>query len=143
MAETQPLDEATTTRHDERPPRRRRGGLLRFVALLIVLAVIAVILILLNGGTNVSYNASIASMQPLSASEVAVSVQVTNSGSSSGTPACTINVKSPDGAYGGEGEVTASQALAKGAQTMLHDTITITHQGAHAVTAAASSLNCV
>jgi hypothetical protein len=138
------MNETTTTRRTEpAAPRRRRGGLLRVVALLVVLAVIAIVLLLLNGGTNVSYNASITSLVPLSTSEVAVSVQVANTGSSSGTPACTINVKSPNGAYTGEGVVTASQALPKGAQTTLHDTITVTHQGAHSVTAAASSLSCV
>jgi len=116
---------------------------LALLVTLVVLALIVVLVIALNGGTNVSYRASIASVQPFSSTEVSVSVQVTNAGSGSGTPACTINLKSPNGAYTGEGVITASQSLAQGAQTTLHDTITVTHDGAHFVTAAASSLNCV
>jgi hypothetical protein len=110
---------------------------------LIMIAVIVVVLVVLNGGTNVSYSASIASMQPINPAAVSVSVQVTNTGSSSGTPACTVHVRSPNGAYTGEGVLTAQQTLPKGSQTTLQGTITVTHQGAHSVTSAASSLNCV
>ena len=52
-------------------------------------------------------------------------------------------MKSPNGAYTGEGVVTAQRPLPKGAQTSLHSIITVTHQGARFVTAQASSLNCV
>jgi hypothetical protein len=125
------------------PTRRRRGrGLLALLIVLILIVVIAVVLIAVNGGTNVSYRASIISMQPTNSAEVNVSVQVTNTGSDSGTPACTVSVKSPNGAYTGEGVLTANQSLPKGSQTTLHGTITVTHQGAHTVTPAASSLNC-
>ena len=125
------------------PTRRRRGrGLLAVLIVLVLIVVVVVVLIAINGGTNVSYRASIASMQPINAAEVHVGVQVTNTGSGSGTPACTVNVKSPNGAYTGEGVLTAPQPLAKGSQTTLQGTITITHQGAHNVTPAASSLNC-
>ena len=123
------------------PTRRRRGrGLLAVLVVLILIAIIVVVLVVVNGGTNVSYRASIVSMQPTNSAEVNVSVQVTNTGSDSGTPACTINVKSPT--YTGEGVLTAHQPLPKGAQTTLQGTITVTHQGAHNVTPAASSLNC-
>ncbi len=125
------------------PTRRRRGrGLLAVLIVLILIVVIVVVLIAVNGGTNVSYRASIASMQPTNAAEVNVSVQVTNTGSDSGTPACTVNVRSPGGAYTGEGVVTAHQPLPKGGQTTLQGTITVTNQGARHVTPAASSLNC-
>jgi hypothetical protein len=123
--------------------RRRRGrGLLALLIFLVLIAVIVVVLVAVNGGTNVSYRASIVSMQPTNAAEVNVSVQVTNTGSDSGTPACTVNVRSPNGAYTGEGVLTAHQPLPKGSQTTLQGTITVTHQGAHNVTPAASSLNC-
>ena len=125
------------------PTRRRRGhGLLAGLIVVIVIIVIVVVLVAVNGGTNVSYRASIVSMQPTNPAEVSVSVQVTNTGTGSGTPTCTVNVKSPNGAYTGEGVLTAHQPLPKGAQTTLQGTITITHQGAHNVTPAASSLNC-
>ena len=67
------------------PARRRRGGPPGLLITLVVIAVIAVVLVILNGGTNVSYNASITNVEPLNPSQVAVTVQVTNSGSSSGT----------------------------------------------------------
>ena len=73
----------------------------------ILIVVIVVVLIAVNGGTNVSYRASIISMQPTNSAEVNVSVQVTNTGSDSGTPACTVSVKSPGGAYLGEAVLTA------------------------------------
>ena len=42
------------------PTRRRRGrGLLGLLIILILIVVIAVVLIAVNGGTNVSYGASI------------------------------------------------------------------------------------
>jgi hypothetical protein len=110
---------------------------------LIVIAVVVVVLVVLNGGTNVSYRASIVGMQPINPAAVSVSVQVTNTGSGSGTPACTVHVRSPNGAYTGEGVLTAHQTLSTGSQTTLQGTITVTHQGAHSVTPAASSLNCV
>jgi hypothetical protein len=125
------------------PTRRRRGrGLLAVLIVLVLIVVIVVVLIAVNGGTNVSYRASIVSMQAANPAEVSVSVRVTNTGQSSGTPACTVNVKSPGGAYTGEGVLTAQQPLANGTQTTLQGTITVTHQGARNVTAAASSLNC-
>ena len=133
MAGTQPASQTAPPAQSAPPARRRRrGGVLALLVTLVVLALIVVLVIALNGGTNVSYRASIASVQPLSSTEVSVS-----------TPACTINLKSPNGAYTGEGVITASQSLAQGAQTTLRDTITVTHDGAHFVTAAASSLNCV
>jgi hypothetical protein len=125
------------------PTRRHRGrGLLALLIVVILIVVIVVVLIAVNGGTNVSYRASISNMQPTNAAEVTVSVQVTNTGSDSGTPACTVNVRSPGGAYTGEGVLTAHQPLPKGGQTTLQGTITVTNQGARHVTPAASSLNC-
>ena len=53
------------------PTRRRRGrGLLALLIVLILIVVIAVVLIAVNGGTNVSYRASIISMQPTNSAEV-------------------------------------------------------------------------
>jgi predicted nucleic acid-binding Zn ribbon protein len=135
--ETVPSNEAVTPQR-----RRRRGRLLAVLITLVVIAVIVVVLVALNGGTNVSYRASIVSMQPVNSAAVKVGVQVTNTGSGSGTPACTVNAKSPNGAYMGEGVLTAQQALPQGDRTTLHGTITVTHKGARNVTPAASSLNC-
>ena len=60
--------------------RRRRGrGLLAVLVVLILIAIIVVVLVVVNGGTNVSYRASIVSMQPINPAEVSVSVQVTRS----------------------------------------------------------------
>ena len=81
-------------------------------------------------------------MQPTNAAEISVSVQVPNTGSDSGTPACTINVRSPGCAYTGEGVLTAHQPLPKGGQTTMQGTVTMTNQAAHHVTPAASSGNC-
>ncbi len=126
------------------PTRRRRGsGLLAVLIALVVIVVIVVVLIAVNGGTNVSYRASIVSLQPINAAEVSVSVQVVNAGSDSGTPACTVHVSSPGGAYTGDSVLTAQQPLPRGAQTTLQGTMTVTNQGARYVTSAASSLHCV
>jgi hypothetical protein len=78
------------------PTRRRRGrGLLAILIVLILIAIIVVVLVIVNGGTNVSYRASIVGMQPINPAEVSVNVLVTNTGSDSGTPACTVHVSSP------------------------------------------------
>jgi hypothetical protein len=64
---------------------RRGRGLLAVLIFLVLIAVIVVVLVAVNGGTNVSYRASIVSMQPTNSAEVNVSVQVTNTGSDAGT----------------------------------------------------------
>ena len=142
MSETIPTTGTVPIRETVPARRRRGGGLLGVLIALVVIAIIVVVLVALNGGTNVSYRASIVGMQPLNNAAVDVGVRVTNTGSGSGTPACTVNVKSPGGAYTGEGILTAQQALPQGGQTTLHGTITVTHKGARNVTPAASSLNC-
>ena len=101
------------------PTRRPGRGLLAIRILLILMAVIVVVLVIVNGGTNVSYRASMANMKPINPAEVIVNVQVTNTGSDFGTPACTVYVRSPGGAYASDGVQTAHQPI-PGSQTTLH-----------------------
>ena len=95
-----------------------------------------------RGGAGESYRASIANMQPINPAEVIVNVQVTNTGSDSGTPACTVCVWSPRGAYTSDGVQTAHQPI-PGSQTTLQGALPSPFKALTNVTPIASSVNCV
>ena len=84
-----------------------------------------------GGGT---YQASVMSYSATDPADLGVTIQVTNNGTQTGTPTCTINAQDPSGAYHGFDQVTLQGTLAAGATTHFADNVTITSQGASYVT---------
>ncbi|MGH3194019.1 MAG: DUF4307 domain-containing protein [Streptosporangiaceae bacterium] len=104
-------------------------------ATLIALAA-AVILALAGCGSGTTYKAKIMDYNVLNPADLGVTVQVTNTGQSTGTPTCQISAQDPSYAYHGFDEVTLEGTLAPGQTTHFADNIVITSQGAQYVSQA-------
>jgi hypothetical protein len=85
-------------------------------------------------GSSTTYKASVKDYNAINPADLAVTVQVTNAGSASGTPSCTIQASDPSGAYTGIDVATLQNPVAAGQTTRFVDNIFITHQGASYVT---------
>lgn len=66
--------------------------------------------------------------------DLAVTVRVTNTGGTAGTPDCTVQASDPSGAYTGIDAATLSSPVKAGAFAVYVDNVTITSQGAQYVT---------
>lgn len=89
-----------------------------------------------------SYTASVLSAFPLSSATLGVEISVTNNGTSSGTPSCSIEVSDPNPDYFGIDDITLNNPLAPGASTELQDDVTIENQGAFAVSTSDVKVSC-
>jgi hypothetical protein len=77
---------------------------------------------------------------PVNPADLRVYAVVTNKGSASGTPICTIQAHDATYTYTGTDTVQAKAPLKPGGQSFFSDDITITHQGSQYVTNLA--INC-
>jgi hypothetical protein len=122
------------------PPRgrvrrgRRRGCLVAVAAVLVIVAVVVIAAALSAGGGGTTYSARVQDRVVLNPASLAVTVRVTNTGSSAGTPACTIQASDPSGAYTGTDVATLRNPVAAGATAVFADDLVITSQGARFVT---------
>ena len=101
-----------------------------------VVVLIAVIWLVASrhSGGGAKYAASVQGYSVINPADLGVTVKVTNTGSGTGTPDCTINAQDASGAYHGFDQVTLQGTLAAGATTRFADNVTITSQGARYVT---------
>ena len=72
--------------------------------------------------------------QVINPADLAVFVDVTNTGTQATTPTCTINAHDPSGTYTGTDTLTALKPLPPGQSAVYRDDVTITSQGAANVT---------
>ena len=117
-------------------PRNRltRKGVIFLVVLAGVIAAVIALLVSVYSASGGSYKATVTGYTVINPADLAVSVRVTNTGSSASTPTCTINAQDPSDAYSGIDEVTLQGSLAPGATTNFADNLVITNHGASYVT---------
>jgi hypothetical protein len=85
-------------------------------------------------GSHTTYRAEVTGRTVINPADLAVSVRVTNTGKSAGTPECTLEASDPSGAYTGIDVATPKGTLAAGATVNFADNLTIKKQGARYVT---------
>ncbi len=117
------------------PAARGKETALRRTTGLIASAVTA--LVLAGCGPGTTYKATVTGTSVLNPADLGVTVQVTNTGQSAGTPTCQITAQDPSYAYTGFSQVTLKGTLQPGQTTHFADNVTITGQGAQYVTQAA------
>ena len=129
-----------STEKDPGTNKRRK----RVIWLLVTIVFVIAIVVATSGGSGTTYSASFQSggLSVQNPAEVEVYITVKNTGKSSGTPTCTINLSSPGGAYFGVDVITPNNPIRAGGQESYTDTITVTNQGAQYVTIGASSVSC-
>jgi hypothetical protein len=103
---------------------------------LIATAAIAVLSVTGCGGPATTYSAKVTRYEVINPADLAVVVQVTNTGDQAGTPTCTIDAEDGSYAYHGVDVATLKDPVAAGATTNFADNLTITGQGAQYVTEA-------
>lgn len=110
--------------------------------------VIALVLIALFHGkmrttatSSATYTAAISSTDVVNPATINVIVDVKNTGSSSGTPDCTVHLTEPGGAYTGF-DIFTLRPLAAGESMSFNGNIVVTHEGASYVSAYDSSVTC-
>lgn len=110
------------------------------IPLLLAIIVIVVIVVIVNSGkAKPAYTASETGIAVVDSSHVSVSFKVTNTGKASGEPTCLVKVNDPTSAHTGVDEAKMASAIAAGATTNSAMPITVTGNGASAVTAATVS----
>lgn len=111
------------------------------LTLIVIAAAIATgISIAVSGGGGPSpYKAVVGDMTVINPADLAVTVHVTNTGKTAGTPTCTVSASDPSGTYTGFDVGTLTSPVAAGQTTTYVDNVTITHQGAAYVTSATVS----
>lgn len=119
-----------------RPPRRKiRKGRLVLSAIIAVALIVAVSAALSGGGgASASWKARVTNYVVINPADLAVTVQVTDTGKAAGTPTCTVQASDAAYAYTGFDEGTLDRPVQPGATTTYVDNVTITHQGAQYVT---------
>lgn len=95
-----------------------------------LIAAAFVILAAAGCGGGGSYSAKIMNYQALDPAHLGVTVQVTNTGSSAGTPSCLIQAISNQNGDNGTDDVTVEGTLQPGQTTHFADSFVITSQGA-------------
>lgn len=106
----------------------------RSATMLIAAAASAAALLLAGCGGGGSYRAAVGATAVIDPADLAVTVHVTNTGSSAGTPQCTIDASDPAGSYHGVDVATLKDQVAAGATDTFVDNLIITNQGASYVT---------
>jgi hypothetical protein len=122
--------------HPGRPRKRRSTRRQIFTiacVLVIAVAVISVVASLASSG-GAKYSAHVVSYTAVNPADLSVAIRVTNTGSETGTPTCTIDAEDPSYTYTGVDVATLQGTVAPGASAAFVDNLTITKQGASYVT---------
>jgi hypothetical protein len=115
---------------------KRRPSTARAVSAWGAIAAVALVWLIVHvtSGGGAKFTATVMGYNPVNPADLAVYVQVTNTSSKPGTPACTINAQDASYAYHGIDIVTLQGSVAAGQTTHFEDNVTITSQGAQYVT---------
>jgi hypothetical protein len=128
------------------PPRKRRKA--RWPRVLLALAVTAVAIIVIGtvigavfhvGSGGTTYRAVVEHTAVINPADLAVTIQVTNTGRNAGSPDCTVQASDASDAYTGINEGTLSGKVQPGQTVTSVMNLIITHQGAQYVTSATVS----
>jgi len=116
---------------------QRRVSTTRWIIIYLVVAIIAFaaltgVITALTSGGSAKYSARIVNYAATNSTDLAVMVEVTNTGSKAGTPTCTINALGPS--YSGIGSRTLQGPVAPGTTTTFVANVAIANHGAPDVT---------
>lgn len=117
-----------------RPKKRKGSPLAGCLALTVLAAIVVVAIVVATSGGGGSWKAVVRNYVVINPADLAVTVRVTNTGSSAETPTCTVDASDPSGAYSGIDQATLQGTVAPGATANYVDNVTITGQGAAYVT---------
>ncbi len=119
-------------------------GSLFFLVVIVVIIVIIVSVVNANNANAAKYTVdpiTSSDIVPVNASEVAISIHVTNIGKSAGTPTCTIDPHDAQLNNTGSDVVTLKGSIKPGATNTFVDDIKVTTNGATSITTADVSCN--
>jgi hypothetical protein len=122
-------------------PNRRRWWLIGVLALVLAAAVILIAVLALNK-SGPAYHVSYTSVQPVGQSAAKVVIVVKNTGSSPGTPTCTIRVTVPGSTGSGTGTFTENRPINGGDVNLYVNTVPISNGAAHLVKRSDVSVAC-
>jgi hypothetical protein len=117
--------------------RRGRSGQVKQMAGIALAGITALALTGCSGGTT--WKADVTRYTVINPADLAVVVQVTNTGGKPAVPTCTIDASDASGAYNGVDVATLKDPVTAGATTHFVDNLVITQQGAGYVTEASAS----
>ena len=121
-------------------PKKDRRGLIGCATFLVFALTIGVIYAVTSGGgSSGSFKATVENYAEIDPGDLAVTVQVTNTGKTAATPTCTVNAGDASGAYSGFDEETLTRPVQPGQTVTYVDNVTITGNGAQYVTQAGVS----
>jgi len=132
MESTEPAPQKQKPKLTKEQLRRRGKVNLAIIAVIVVIVIIEIAT--MGGGKKAQYAASTTGSAVVDPATLSVSFRVTNNGSSSGDPTCTITAQDPSGSDYGTDQFQLQGSLAPGQTTNSADSITITKQGAQYVT---------
>ena len=120
----------------QQPAAKRKGRpLVGCLTLIVAAAIIAVIIAVATSGSGPSpWKATVGDSVVINPADLAVTVHVTNTGSTAATPTCTVQASDPSGTYTGFDQGTLTSPVQAGQTTTYVDNVTITHEGAQYVT---------
>jgi hypothetical protein len=118
----------------QRRVSRTRWAIIFLVVAIIAFAALTGVIAALTSGGSAKYSASVVRFTAINLTELSVTVEVTNTGSKSGTPTCTIGAQDSSYTYTGVGDATLHGSVAPGATATFVANLAIAQQGAPYVT---------
>jgi Domain of unknown function (DUF4307) len=110
------------------------------VAIVVIVALYFLTSLFKSSGSASKYSASILKVSQVNPSTVSVQLKVTNNGSKSGSPLCTVEVGNRNAGYTGNNEFVMNDNPAPGKSVTATQQVTVSNQGAAKVTQ--GSISC-
>jgi hypothetical protein len=108
-----------------------------------VVVVVVIIAVAVGSKSSPTYNATVDQIAEIDPGHLSVQFTITNNGSVSETPSCTVSATGADPAYFGiDYSISPTNSLGPGASVTLFDTLTITDQGAASIDQNEVKLQC-
>lgn len=104
------------------------------ITLIVVGLLIGGAIALFGGGSGAKYTTTVSDFTVVNPADLAVTMKITNTGSKSGRPTCTVQANDPSYTYTGVDAGDLSESIAPGATTATVMNLTISKQGAQYVT---------
>ena len=148
---TPPRDPPSTPGRAAPPERRRTPGpgrrrVDRRVVLAVVVVLAAVVAyVVLSGGSGprgASFAAVVTGTRAVDHQQLAVAVEIKNTGRSTGVATCAVHASSPDGTHTGAATLTSGTSLAPGQQRGYLVRLDISGDGADSVSLSGVSAQC-
>jgi hypothetical protein len=107
-----------------------------FRIVVVAVAVVVIIILVQLFGGRAQFHTKVTEISVIDPQTVSVSFEITNSGQASGTPWCSVTVKSPNSAYQGSDYFLVANPIYAGQTSSLADSVDVSAQGAQFITSA-------